>query len=375
MTCISSLHVSLSQQVHISSSSPSSFSHLSFVSVVHAQKDNKDSVFTPTYFSHQSIKQLIHTYPSIQHVESFELGSINWTQRVMYTLGVGTHRILSPTGGWTQQDLQKVAHQNAHSKLQRLAQTALFLPAQHTCPLEQLSRIYQTQNRQTFSDGSVHLPTHITFDAFQPCFYNYLESYSSNKSKSESEKNEGSYISQEAHKNRQHAHQVYSKIHQQKRAIVWLYVDDQKVSDILMKTIALNLRNQHHKQHPLKFLAVRWFKLPEPGSTSTSSNTTQSPSTSMSTTSISQLQKAIQQYKPYLVLWAKNKLTNSQIPQPLVANHFMPLEKWEEMIQSKAPTLSQLHSWVDDVRDISHAHIQELALYAPQSELWVWSRH
>ena len=361
ITVISSLCLTLCMPlIHICSPLSflsSDFPLVSLVSIANAQDRTTKEFEKPTYFTHASIQELISSHTKIQHVESFELGSINWTQRTMHTLGIGTHRILSPTGGWTQQDLHKVAHQNAHAKLQRLAQTALSLSAQHTCPLETLSRIYQTQHQQTFSDGSVHLPAHITFDAYHPCFYDYLRYDTSKEKWTQNSNSKTSYANQIRENSHQHAHKVYSEIHQQKRAVIWLYINDQKLSNTLVKTIALNIRNQHYTKHSIKFLTIRWFKLPKAGSEK------------------SNLQKKLQKYQPYLFLWAKDEITSPLIVKELTVDHFMPHTKWKELIQSKAPTLSQLHSWQDDIQELSHAQLQELLLYAPQSELWIWSRY
>ena len=103
-------------------------------------------------------------------IQSFEIGQINWTLRTIHTLGVGTHQILSPTGGWSKSDLLTKAHQKIQSSFTRLTQ--LFYPStmRPTCDWQTYSKRFQSKDPLFFSDGSVHVNAWISFDMYQTCW-------------------------------------------------------------------------------------------------------------------------------------------------------------------------------------------------------------
>ena len=67
-------------------------------------------------YSLKQIERLIEHYHEAQLVIGYELGEVDWSQRVLRTLAVGTHVILSPTGGWGEFDLEALAIEFAHSR-------------------------------------------------------------------------------------------------------------------------------------------------------------------------------------------------------------------------------------------------------------------
>ena len=105
-----------------------------------------------------------------QHlITEYELGEVNWTHRVINALGVGTHTILSPTGGWGQTDLRAVAVENARQKLERLSAELYQSLTLSGCHWGHRSQMFQAPRVRWMSDGSVHLPVVIRFEVYEQC--------------------------------------------------------------------------------------------------------------------------------------------------------------------------------------------------------------
>ena len=139
---------------------------------LYAQKAPKASKGKPIIkrWSLNEIENHLLRFRSTHWIQSFEIGQLNWTLRTIHTLGVGTHQILSPTGGWSQSDLLTQAHQNTQRSLTRL--THLFYPKSERpiCDWKRYSKRFQSQDPLFFSDGSVHLKAWISFDMYQACW-------------------------------------------------------------------------------------------------------------------------------------------------------------------------------------------------------------
>ena len=138
----------------------------------------------PRRYTLTEIEQFLDSRPSAHILTQYELGTINWTTRTLHTVGVGTHQILSPTGGWTKRDLYAEAVENAHYRLDALA-LALY---EHThqralnqnkgdglpsppppCDWHDVNRIFYAESPHMFSDGSVHLSALTHFEIYRAC--------------------------------------------------------------------------------------------------------------------------------------------------------------------------------------------------------------
>lgn len=118
----------------------------------------------------REIEHLITKEEDAHLVTGYELGEVYWSQRVIKVLGVGTHMILSPTGGWGQSDLQNVAIQNAQQKIERLSAEVFRDDLEVSqCEWGIRSSLFRSQSPLWLSDGSVHLPSTIRFDIFEQC--------------------------------------------------------------------------------------------------------------------------------------------------------------------------------------------------------------
>ena len=97
-------------------------------------------------------------------------GQIDWTDRTVSVLGVGTPKILSHTGGMTAVDPLEAAAADAKARLTALlanlpvgaAQVAESVPALRA-RFEEAAAGAQQQTPRYFSDGTVHLPVTATF--------------------------------------------------------------------------------------------------------------------------------------------------------------------------------------------------------------------
>ena len=79
------------------------------------------SQYSKTSYRLNEIERLIDSDQEAQVIIGYELGQVNWSRRTLNTLAVGTHTILSPTGGWGEQDLESLAIKRAGQKFERLS--------------------------------------------------------------------------------------------------------------------------------------------------------------------------------------------------------------------------------------------------------------
>ncbi len=100
--------------------------------------------------------------------ETTDDGTIDWTRGAVRVLGVGTPRILSPTGALTDVDPYEVAKQDAQARLRRLLARVRLDAAARVgqvealeAPLAAAVRAYRADAARTFSDGTVHLPARV----------------------------------------------------------------------------------------------------------------------------------------------------------------------------------------------------------------------
>ena len=134
----------------------------------------------PRRYTLSEIEHFLDSRPSAHILTQYELGTINWTTRTLHTIGVGTHQILSPTGGWTKRDLYAEAVENAHYRLDALA-LALYEhthqrplnqkmpPPPPPCDWHDVNRIFYAESPHMFSDGSVHLSASTHFEIYRAC--------------------------------------------------------------------------------------------------------------------------------------------------------------------------------------------------------------
>ena len=117
------------------------------------------------------LERALSAAPRAHLVTQYELGQVNWSSRVLRTLGVGAHVILSPTGGLGQRDLEAVAIESARQNFERLSSeiSLTSLNRERRCSSQERSRMFQTTRAQWMSDGSVHLPAVIRFEVYEPC--------------------------------------------------------------------------------------------------------------------------------------------------------------------------------------------------------------
>lgn len=97
-------------------------------------------------------------------------GVIDWTHRTVRAIGVGTPRILSPTGALTPRDLYDAARGDAEKRLARLVAR---LPVDERRRLRDLDALderrvamvkgHTAAETRHFADGSVHLPASSSF--------------------------------------------------------------------------------------------------------------------------------------------------------------------------------------------------------------------
>ena len=137
---------------------------LSMSSLVFAQKTE-----IPNYTLKQ-LDRLIDQHTESQLIMGYELGEVDWSQRVLRTLAVGTHTILSPTGGWGEYDLEALAVERARQKFERLsAEVFRHDLALSRCEWGTRSKLFQSQSPYWMSDGTVHLSSMIRFEVYESC--------------------------------------------------------------------------------------------------------------------------------------------------------------------------------------------------------------
>ncbi len=100
--------------------------------------------------------------------ETTDDGTIDWTHGTVRALGVGTPRILSPTGALTDGDPYEIAKGDAQARLRRLLARVRLDAAARLGQVETLTpaldaavRAYRADAARTFSDGTVHLPARV----------------------------------------------------------------------------------------------------------------------------------------------------------------------------------------------------------------------
>ena len=206
----------------------------------------------------RAIEALINQASETQLITEYELGSVNWSTRVMQTLGVGTHLLLSPTGGWGQRELEEVAVDMTKQRFERLA---LELYQSHLrsgrCTWGRRAQLFQSSGARRMSDGTVHLPSVIRFAIFESCQRDHGVSSLLN------EKNisTGDLISL--------LREFEEKRREEVRSIVFAQL---KQSPEAMKCLAtlptLSLKHQDWPETPLKWRAIRWLKKDQAGKVS-----------------------------------------------------------------------------------------------------------
>ncbi|MAD61107.1 MAG: hypothetical protein CMH49_06310 [Myxococcales bacterium] len=128
------------------------------------------SKHSKTSYNLNEIERLIDNDQEAQVIIGYELGQVNWSRRTLDTLAVGTHAILSPTGGWGEQDLESLAIKRAGQKFERLS-TEIFKQDLELsrCQWAKRSQLFQSQSPHWLSDGSIHLSSTIRFEVYEAC--------------------------------------------------------------------------------------------------------------------------------------------------------------------------------------------------------------
>lgn len=97
-------------------------------------------------------------------------GVIDWTRREVRANGVGTPRVISPTGGLTPREPYAVARADAERRISALlarlpieGKTRLRGVAALTEARKSAARSYSSSSAKHFSDGTVHLPVSASF--------------------------------------------------------------------------------------------------------------------------------------------------------------------------------------------------------------------
>jgi hypothetical protein len=133
-------------------------------SLVFAQK------IEPPAYTLKQLDRLIDQHTESQLIMGYELGEVDWSQRVLRTVAVGTHTILSPTGGWGEHDLEALAVERARQKFERLsAEIFRHNLALSRCEWGTRSKLFQSQSPYWMSDGTVHLSSMIRFEIYESC--------------------------------------------------------------------------------------------------------------------------------------------------------------------------------------------------------------
>lgn len=95
---------------------------------------------------------------------------IDWTARVVRVTGVGTPRVISPTGALTPDDLYATARADARDRVARALGEIPFEAGKTlreveplAAPRDAAARAYRSERTRHFSDGTVHLPVEADF--------------------------------------------------------------------------------------------------------------------------------------------------------------------------------------------------------------------
>jgi len=127
-----------------------------------------------------TLESSLSLYPEARLSTWSDVGRVDWSERRPTVTGVGTPRLLSPTGGLATRELGELARQDA---LKRLARGLNLLQAQHSCSHtvkasdmkasralgchveEALERAIQLGTPRRFSDGTTHLASSLSLRA------------------------------------------------------------------------------------------------------------------------------------------------------------------------------------------------------------------
>jgi hypothetical protein len=242
----------------------------------------------------QSTAQPAHRY-TLSHIENrlkrqtqfhlvteYELGEVNWTSRVIQSLGVGTHTILSPTGGWGQTDLQELAIENARQKLERLSAELYQKLSQSGCHWGSRSQMFQSPKVQWMSDGSVHLPAVIRFEIYEHCRREQLaKSVKVNVDDTISNLERSKDKKRTSLEKTQLLRNIEEELQSRTRAIVFAdfkHGEDPKVfSSCLSPIFRLSLQAQETSIEAQEWRAIRWLWSSTHPNSSTSSDQSTSP--------------------------------------------------------------------------------------------------
>ncbi len=109
--------------------------------------------------------------PAEPVLKKSEDGAVDWTARVVRAIGVGTPKVLSPTGSLTPRDPYVVAREDAQARLGRLLARVRVEPGKRLSEYTELTgrrtaalEAFTTTDAVRFSDGTVHLPVSVPFD-------------------------------------------------------------------------------------------------------------------------------------------------------------------------------------------------------------------
>ncbi len=224
----------------------------------------KQKEYAKAGYSLYEIEHLIGSDSDAQIEVGYELGQVNFSRRTINTLAVGTHAILSPTGGWGEHDLESLAIKRAGQKLERLS-TELYKDHLELsrCHWTKRSQLFQSQSPHWMSDGSIHLSSTIRFEVYEACSIAGLNEV---KSKYTNQRLKDEQILAEFQiELTQHAgawlRGLEKKLQQGSRQIVKLSLSPStKAFDVRCLTPFPTLRTTQSKQDlSAQWIAVRWF--------------------------------------------------------------------------------------------------------------------
>jgi len=114
---------------------------------------------------------LLGAAPGEPVLRKSEDGAVDWTARVVRATGVGTPKILSPTGALTPRDPYVVAREDARVRLERLLARLRVERGKRLSGYPELDARrgdaldgFTSAEALRFSDGTVHLPVSVPFD-------------------------------------------------------------------------------------------------------------------------------------------------------------------------------------------------------------------
>lgn len=114
---------------------------------------------------------LLGATPPDPVVRKTDDGVVDWTARSVTAVGVGTPKIMSPTGSLTARDPYVVAREDAQARLERLlarlrVEPGTRLAGYETLKARRAAAVAESTTAEAlrFSDGTVHLPVSAPFD-------------------------------------------------------------------------------------------------------------------------------------------------------------------------------------------------------------------